>query len=145
MKQVNVPKELGKLAKNPELARARGEKWKANGVAAREVKKKYRLFYGEDPATTVVEAFPMEVNAWNKNARAFYQWQNSLGRDCLPILLWKEEEDGTKVKVYRVIYLENGQKKCREIVGQSKAHARREFNRTASVTARVDRIEEDEE
>ncbi len=134
-------KEAGDRSTDPEIAKAKCLK---PGKDSQTVMLKFRLFSGDDPCSKVVDTTSMEANAWNRNAAAFYHWQNTLGRDCLPILVWKQERDGAKAKIYIVRYKENGAEKSAQIVAQSKAEARREFDAVASVVARITDVEERE-
>lgn len=130
-------KKAGMIAGDPEIKRARAEKARSQAFEQITVVKKFRLFHGDEPAGMVVEATGMEVNAWNKNARAFFAWQNSMGRNCLPIMEWREEEDESQNVLWWIQYQENGQKKSKNIWGKTKAEARREFEAVSTVTARI--------
>lgn len=102
---------------------------------------KYRLYYGDIPVGMLVECYPMEVHAWNKNARAFYHHQCTLGRDRLPILEYREEKDESAAKMFRVFYRQNGREQHRDFVAESKAEAKREFEKIASVAALILKVE----
>lgn len=134
----------GAQADDPRESRAKQQKFLQRGKDAIHEKKKYRLYHGDKPAGMVIECNPMEANAWNRNAAAFFAWQASIGREHLPLMEWKPEKDDSENPIWRVRYKENGQEKMREVCGQTKAEARREFESVASVTARVIKIERDD-
>ncbi|MHC4377604.1 MAG: hypothetical protein ACYS26_13465 [Planctomycetota bacterium] len=144
MRQINPVMAAGAQAADPRESRAKQEKFLKRGKDAIHEKKKYRLYHGDKPAGMVIECNPMEANAWNRNAAAFLAWQASIGREHLPLMEWKPEKDDSENPIWRVRYKENGQEKMREVCGQTKAEARREFESVASVTARVIEIERDD-
>ena len=106
---------------------------------------KYRLHYNEDPVGMVVRAHPMEIHAWNTNARAFFAHQISLGRESLPILEWRQVGKDAGSFVWRVKFRQNGKDDEKLVSAPSKAGARREFESMASVTAVIKSIEQDED
>lgn len=136
MKQVSPMARAGQLATDPELVRARGRKKCKQFREQATVTRMYRLYHDDDPVGALVEAFPMEANAWNKNATAFYAHQMTLGRDRLPLLVWKEEKDMNSM-TWRVEVKEN--QKTREIVviAPSGAAAKREAESLVCIAARI--------
>jgi hypothetical protein len=107
--------------------------------------KKYRLHYGETPVGMVVSARPMEVNSWNKNARAYFAHQITLGRDMLPILEWREVGQESESFVWRVSYRINGKNEELLVSALSKAAAKREAESMLSVVAVIKLVEKDED
>ena len=107
--------------------------------------KKYRLHYGETPVGLVVSARPMEVHAWNKNARAYYAHQITLGREMLPVLEWKEVGQQTESLVWRVVYKNNGKEGKMIVSALTKAGAKREAENMLSVAAVIKSVEQDED
>ena len=105
--------------------------------------KKYRLHYNDTPVGMVVSAHPMEAHAWNKNARAYYAHQCTLGREALPILEWKEVGQQCESLVWRVGYRENG--KLREVLvsAMNKTQAKKQAEQMIPITAVVKTVEQD--
>ncbi len=147
MRIINPMLSAGNQSIDPEKARSQSDKFFQSGHSARTEVVKFRLFHGDKPTSSVVECRPMEANAWNKNAAAFYAWQCSLGRELLPLLEWKRENDRTENPMFLVRYSENGKEKSRQVYGASAAEAKREFLSLSCVAARVisiERVDEEE-
>ncbi len=107
--------------------------------------KKYRLHYGDTPVGFVISARPMEIHAWNKNARAYYAHQTTLGREMLPILEWKEVGQQCESLVWRVVYKLNGKEGKLLVSALSKAGAKREAEDMLSVAAVIKSVERDDD
>lgn len=107
--------------------------------------KKYRLHYDQTPVGMVVAAHPMEVHSWNKNARAYYAHQITLGRELLPLLEWKEVGMASGSLVWRVVYRENGKEKQLFVSANSKSAAKREAEQMLSVAAVIKSCDQDED
>lgn len=105
----------------------------------------WRLFSGDQACSNVFEATDDEALKWNANAREFYAWRTSLGKDPLPILEWRLEKDNRASKIFRVTYTEGGLRKLREVLASNAGDARAEFSKWANVVARIISIEEDEQ
>lgn len=128
---------------DPEASRLRVEKYHQrlqNGISDR---KKYRLHYGDTPVGLTVVAAPLDVGAWNSNARAFQAYQNTLGRDRLPILEWKEVGQEADSLVWVVEYTVNGRPREIRVSAVSKAEARREAESLIAISAVIKTITQD--
>jgi len=90
---IDVNGRLGNLATDPEESAAKTAKYLKSGSDSMTVIKLWRLYSNDLPCGYITEACVAQANAWNTNARAFAMWQQSLGRDHLPLLLLKEEDD----------------------------------------------------
>lgn len=123
----------------------RAEKFVAGQKSAIAEKKSYRLHYQDEPIGLVIMATPMEAEAWNRNSRAYFCHQATLGRECLPVLIWKEVRNESLDLVWRVIYTLNGKAADRLVSAKNKTDATREFNKTASVAARIVSVEPDKD
>lgn len=107
--------------------------------------KKYRLHYNDTPVGMCVIARPMEANAWNKNARAFFAHQCTLGRDKLPILEWKEVGKDSESLVWRVAYKNNGIPMMLLVSAMNKTAAKKEAERMLPITAVIYSAEQDDD
>ena len=145
MKIENPYMSAARRSGDPVVNRAKKNGYLKQGQACITDRLKYRLHYNETPIGLIVVAAPMEINAWNANARAYYSHQITLGRDRLPILEWKKAEDNSGCVVWRVRYKNNGVINERLFTGKTKAEAKREFEATASVACVVVSITEDED
>lgn len=130
---------------DPEVNAAKVRKHLRNIKSRMTDKKKYRLHYKDIPVGILVTAHPMEINAWNKNARAFYAHQITLGRDMLPILEWKDVGQNQESLVWRVKFRNNGADKEILVDALNKTAAKREAELMIPVCAVIRGIEQDED
>jgi len=124
---------------------SKGAKWLDQQKRSITEVKKYRLHYQSVPVGMVVSAHPMEANAWNRNARAYFAYQITLGRELLPLLEWKECADCNNSMVWKVVYKNNMTKSEMLVSADSAAAAKRQFNEMAPVTAVIVSIEQDKD
>lgn len=124
---------------------ARKNKYVRQVMACATEVKKYRLHYRKIPVGMVVLAHPMEAHAWNKNARAYFAHQATLGRRMLPLLEWQEVGQEAESFVWRVTYRNNGKEAEHVVSALTKAGAKREFESMAPVTAVIRSIERDDD
>jgi hypothetical protein len=141
MRQINPYMAAAHRSGEPEVNAAKQAKALDRRDDAMSKLTKYRLYAGDSPVGMILECFPMEAHAWNRNVRAFYAWQRTLGRVALPLLEYREELDQTETKMMRVFFRLNGQEKHRDFCASSKAEAKREFNKIAAVSAVLMKIE----
>lgn len=137
MNQVNPMLRASRISEDPEVSRAKQNRFLASGSDAIHSIVQYRLFHGDKPTSSVVECHPMEANAWNRNAAAYYSYQATLGRTLLPLLEWKREKVETGKLFYIIRYKENGMEKSRQFYGLSKADANREFDKVMNASCRI--------
>lgn len=129
---------MGALATDPRESEAKQKKFLKT---AREFFK-YRLYHGDFPVGTVIECKPMEAEAWNRNARAYFQHQCTLGRDNLPLLIWKKETDAES-PVYVVPIKEAGGNRELVVCARSKAEAKREAAKLVNIAAIIGEPKQD--
>jgi len=132
---------LGNMAKDPKVSAARQAKYLNDAERICHEQVPWRLYSGDEPCSKMIMATVMEAQAWNKNARAFAGWQASLGRIALPIFELREEDDPEKTSMWKVTYKEGGVEDVELVCAESKAEARRQFNKMARVTWTVLSIE----
>lgn len=142
MRQINPFMAAAHRSGEPEDKAAASKKFLRYGQAACIEEKRYRLHYGETPVGMCVTAHPMEINAWNVNARAFYAHQITLGRTSLPILEWREVGQDTAALVWRVRYKLNGAEQEMMVSAMSKTAAKREAEKMLCVAAVIHSVEQ---
>ena len=135
---------MGALATDPRESDAKKQKFLKNGTTACTEIFKYRLYHEDMPVGTVVECHPMEAEAWNRNAKAYFRHQCTLGRKNLPLLIW-QKETAADSPVYRVPIKENGKKKHVIVCAGSKAAAKREAAKLVNIAATIGEPEQDED
>lgn len=145
MRQINPYMAAARRSGEPDENAARQRTASAGAKNCITDVKKFRLHYGDVPVGVVVMARPMEVHAWNKNARAYYAHQLTLGRDMLPILEWREVGKASESVVWRVKFRNNTNDGEMLVSALSKAGAKREFDQMAPVTAVIKSIEKDDD
>jgi hypothetical protein len=125
---------IGHLAKDPEISAAKLASWSSKGAEICNDSKLWRLYSGDEPCSKMITATVMEASAWNKNARAFAGWQASLGRVALPIFDLREEDDPEKTSMWKITFKEGGVEDVELVCAETKAEARRQFDKMARVT-----------
>jgi hypothetical protein len=141
MRQINPYMAAAHRSGDPDANAAKKAKFLANKGDCIDKPTKYRLYLGDVPVGLILICIPMDVHAWNKNARAFYAYQCTLGRDRLPMLEYREEKDESGTKMMRVFYRQNGREQHRDFVADSKAEAKRQFDLIASVACIIMKVE----
>lgn len=142
---INPYMSAARRSGEPDENAARSRKSLQRQAACRTDLKKYRLHYSETPVGMVISAPPMEVHAWNKNARAYYAHQITLGREMLPILEWKEVGQQSESLVWKVVYRRNGNEGQMLVSALTKAGAKREAENMLSVDAVIKTVEQDDD
>ena len=135
---------MASLATDPRESQAKQQKFLKNRSAACTDVFQYRLYSGDTPVGAVIECYPMEAEAWNRNARAYFRHQLTIGRDNLPILEWKKETE-IESPVYSVPYKQNGEQKKVIVCAQSKAAAKREAAKLVNIACVIGEPERDED
>lgn len=135
----------GMLDGHADDAALRARRWLRRSAERMSGLRHFRLYSGDMPCGAFVCCTELAAQEWNRNARAFFAWQASLGRELISLLLFKEEAIGGS-KCWIVKWrLNNREQEPMLLVANTAAQARKEFNDVANVCAQIISVEETED